>query len=190
MEDNEFSNILADEILRRLDEPTDDRRPLKYNIQRYASIKEIIRALRISQKEITSRILCEILGIRRAKSAVPVLVECLDDPSPSVKEVAAEALGRIGSTKAGEELLNHFDEDPTYPWFAIALGAIGYRPAIPSLINALSSPFAIVRGGSAWALGELKAYEARNALEGALEKEDNEYAINRMQEALHQIKEN
>jgi HEAT repeat protein len=187
MENINFPSLHAKEIVNILEAPTDDRRPLTHKLKRYAAIKELVVALQISQTELTRRILCNILGARRAKSAIPVLLECLDDPSPSVKDDAAEALGKIGSIKAGEALLNHFESNPRI-WFAIALGAIGYRAAIPALINGLSSSSAKVRGGSAWSLGELKVNEARKPLEDMLAKEQDEFALDRIREALKAIR--
>jgi HEAT repeat protein len=189
MDNNNFSSLQASDIVRLLEEPTDDRRPLKHNLQRFASVKELIKALQISQTELTRRILSDVLGARRAKSAVHALLECLDDPSPRVKDDASEALGKIGSIKAGASILNHFENEPRL-WYAVALGAIGYRAAIPSLIKALTSPSAKIRGGSAWSLGELKAYEAENILENALAQEDDEYAIDRIRDALKEIRAN
>jgi len=186
MENNNISTIQADEIIRLLEEPTDDRRPLKHKLQRSASVKELVKALTLSQVELTRRILCDILAARKVKSAIPALLECLDDPSPWVKDDAAEALGKIGSIKAGEPLLNHFNNDRSL-WLAVALGAIGYRPAIPSLIASLSSPYGKIRGGAAWALGELRATEAITSLELALSKEDDKYALDRIREALDRI---
>ena len=182
-----YSSIKAQEILRLLEEPTEDRRPLKHKLQHEAPVKELIVALRNSQTELTRRILCDILAARRAKTAVPALIECLDDPSAAVNGDAAEALGKIGSPKAGDALLKHFI-DEQHGWYAVALGAIGYRPAIPYLIDALTNSSGwFVRGGAAWSLGELMAKEATKPLEVALAKENNTYALERIREARDRI---
>jgi HEAT repeat protein len=183
-----FSKLTAPEIITLLEEPTDDRRPLKSKLRYKAPLKELIGALRSSKTELTRRILCDILADRRAKTAVEALIECLDDPSTKVKNDAAEALGKIGSDKAGDALLNHFIEDP-HIWYAIALGAIGYQPAIPFLINALESPSPKIRGWSAWSLGYLKDKKAREALERALVLETDDYSISRIKEALAKLSE-
>jgi HEAT repeat protein len=188
MKNKSFSSIKADEIIRLLEEPTKDRRPLKYKLQREASVKELVNALWSSKKVLTSRILCDILGARRARTAIPALVNCLNQPDQDLKNDAAEALGKIGSPKAGNELLRHFIDEPCL-WYAVALGAIGYNPAIPYLIAALHSASSSVRGGAAWSLGELIAYEAENVLISALAKEDYGYAKNRISEALNIIQE-
>jgi len=184
----DYSLVKAQDIVRLLGEPTDDRRPLTVKLQREAPVRELISALRISDTELSRRILCDILGARRARTAIPALVECLDSPSPSIKDDAAEALGKIGSPRAGPALLSHFVVDPRL-WFAVALGAIGYRPAIPYLIEALENPNAMVRGGAAWALEELKVQESVSALEEALVKEDDPFALEHIRKALDYIRE-
>lgn len=183
-----YSQLRAETIVRLLDEPTEDRRPLKRRLQRSARVKDLVEALRISKNDLTRRILCDILGARRARTAIPVLIECLSVPSAKLQGDAAEALGKIGSQKAGEALLQHFIDDPGVD-LAGALGGIGYRPAIPHLISALADPSMMVRGGAAWALGELRATEALQALEKALESEPevNSYASRRMNEALERL---
>ncbi|OGO31773.1 MAG: hypothetical protein A2136_03655 [Chloroflexi bacterium RBG_16_54_11] len=187
MGSKEYSNIKAEEILRLLEEPTKDRRPLKDKLRREAPVKELIKALRNSQTELTRCILCVILADRQAKTAISALIECLDDPSAAVNDDAAEALGKIGSPKAGDALLKHFIHEK-HGWYAVALGAIGYRPAIPYLMDALiNSSEWFVGGGAAWSLGELMAKEAMTALEIALAKEKNNYASERIREAIDRI---
>jgi HEAT repeat protein len=178
--------INSTEILKWLEEPTEDRRPLKRKLQREALVKDLIKALQQSKTELTKCILCDILAERHAKTALPVLIDCLSDPSEDVRDNAAEALGKIGSPKAGAALLRHFiDEKRT--WFAIALGAVGNQEAIPHLIDALSSPSEMVRGGAAWSLGALHASSARRDLERSLANEKDSYAYERMKEALEII---
>lgn len=181
-----FSSVTANEIIRLLEEPTDDRRPLKNMLRREASVKELVKALWMSKTVLTSRILCDILGARRAKTAIPALLNCLTNPDPSLKNDAAEALGKIGDPKAGEEILKHFIDEPRL-WYAVALGAIGYWPAVPYLINALNSNVGGVRGGAAWSLGEMKVTDAQEALINAFKIEKDQYALDRIQEALENL---
>jgi HEAT repeat protein len=189
MENKNLSLANADEILQLLEEPTEDRRPLKHKLRREASVKELVKALWNSKTILTSRILCDILGARRAKTAIPALLNCLNQPDPDLKNDAAEAIGKIGSPKAGEELLDHFILEPR-GWYAIALGAIGYSPAIPYLIKGLSNASDwLIRGGSAWALGELRVKEAIKPLESSLVIENDKYAFDRMNEAITKIRE-
>jgi len=188
MKNTTYSLVTANEIIRLLEEPTEDRRPLKYSLQREAPVKELVKALWMSNTVLTSRILCDILGARRARTAIPALLNCLTNPDPSLKNDAAEALGKIGDPKAGEQILKHFINEPRL-WFAAALGAIGYRPAIPYLLSALNSNLENVRGGAAWSLGVMKVTDAQEALMNALKIEKDQYALDRIQEALDRIGE-
>ena len=70
---------------------------------------------------------------------------------------------------------------------AAALGAVGYRPAIPLLVKALTNSDANWRGSAAWSLGALQAHEAVNALQSVLRFECHPYAMARMREALNTI---
>ena len=183
---SDYSKVDAKEIVRLLDMPTEDRRPLANGIRKEAQGRQIVKALQISDNELTRLILCDICGKRRLKSAIPTLLDFLDDPSPKIKDYAAEAIGKIGSINAGPQLLEHFIKDPQL-YTAFALGAVGYLPAIPYLMDALSSPRKWIRGGSAWSLGALKAVEAKDALERALAVETEHYPQERMKEALEII---
>ena len=91
-------------------------------------------------------VLCDILADRKAKSAVPALVKCLNDPDPWVVDAAAEALAKIGSPLAGPELLNAFRVHPCF-WIAVALGAVHEDAAVPDLITGLRSESA---NGQGW----------------------------------------
>ena len=186
---NSYSSVKAQEIIQLLEEPTDDRRSLKSKLRREARVKELVEALGLSKTDLTTRILCDILGERKAKTAVPTLIKCLDNPSFSVQDDAAEALAKIGSQEAGDALLKHFNDDPSF-WLAVALGAVGYRSAIPHLIERLkNSRDDMIRGGAAWALGELKAPESVMALKEALSMEGDPFVIERIQKALVNIHE-
>lgn len=182
----DYSSLMAPEIIALLEEPTDDRRPLKRKLRYEARVKELIKALQLSRLELTRCILCDILADRRAKTAIDALVECLDDPSVDVRNYAAEALAKIGSQKSGKALLEHFMKDHQV-WYAIALGAIKYKPSIPYLIDALRSPVPKVRGGAAWSLGYLNVEEAHDALEQALILETDGYSISRIKGALEEL---
>ena len=72
---------------------------------------------------------------------------------------------------------------------AIALGACGYRPAIPDLISLLTTDSGMLHGCAAWSLGELVATESETALINALSSETDEYAIQQMDLALERIRD-
>lgn len=178
---------MPEDIIKLLEAPTTDRRPIKHYLKRKAPIRILIEALKKSKMPRTKRILCDILGSRQAKSAIPILISCLNDHDWEVRNDAAEALANIRSSKAGEALLQHLINDPL-PAYAGALGAIGYYPAIPFLIEALKNPIPRLRGTAAWSLGELKAKESFTQLELSLITETDAYAIDHMKEALNKIK--
>jgi len=68
-----------------------------------------------------------------------------------------------------------------------ALGAVGYRPAIPTLIDLLLAQTGMLRGCAAWSLGALGATQARHPLQEALAREAHPYAQERMRVALEEI---
>lgn len=181
-------NFTAEEIVRLLEEPTDDRRPLKHQIKREALLKNIIQALRISKTPLTRSILCDVIRYRyrHAKTAIPVLIECLDDPNEKVRSDSAEALSKIGGDEAGKALLAHFEEE-TLPAYAFGLGEIGYRAAIPALIKALRDDSHTVRAGAANSLGVMRASEAKDALLELLKNEKDELVIKHIRKAINNI---
>lgn len=152
---------------------------------------EIVKAVDESSNPTTVQILCDILGELHAREAAPKLMECLVHPSAGVRSSAADALAKVGAEQAGAMLLERFSgaetEGSVVRMLATALGAVGYRPAIPQLVNALKSPDASLRGSAAWSLGALQAREAKEPLRLALEAEDNSYARARMKEAVESI---
>jgi epoxyqueuosine reductase len=55
----------------------------------------------------------------------------------------------------------------------VALGNIGDQKAVPALVNALHDQEALIRGHAAWALGRIRSGEAINALQQALQTEED-----------------
>ncbi len=55
----------------------------------------------------------------------------------------------------------------------VALGNSGDRQAVPALIGALHDHEPLVRGHAAWALGRIGGEEARQALQDALQREED-----------------
>lgn len=187
-----MKNLTATEISQLLANLGNEGYSIKRRIRREAPLKEIIAALENSINPDMKEILCDILGELHAKMAVPALISCLDDPSPGVRSSAADALAKIGSPRAGEALLRRFSgeetEDEVRRMIALALGAVGYQPAIPKLIEALADPDSSLRGSVAWSLGALRANEAIDVLQQVLASETNPYAVARIQESLEAIK--
>ena len=159
----------------------------KRQILRNATNREIVRALRITTDRLTCQILCDILGEKHAKTAVEILLLCLNHESERVRASAADALAKIKDAKTGQSLLQHLKKEPDIgakAMIIIAVGAVGYKPAIPFLIPLLTANDRSIRGSAAWSLGALGAYEAREPLQVALSKEIESYPKERIQETL------
>ena len=178
------------DIIILLQEPNKDRRPIKHQLKSEAYLKGLIQALKISKTPLTRRILCDIIGYRHrfAKSAVPVLIECLDDHDWKVRSDAAEALSKIGGMKAGKSLLNHLEEEelPAYIW---SLGSMGYRDAIPIIEKSLHSNSRKVRAASAWSLSALNDLNARILLIESIKNEKDKWVKDYMQDALDKFED-
>jgi HEAT repeat protein len=183
-----MDNLNAAEILRLLAEPSETF--LQIRLRKQASIREMCRALAQTTDAHSRQVLCDVLGFRHAKSAVSLLIECLSDPTEKVRASAADALGKIGDSRAGEALMHQFEVENALPvrrMLACVLGAVNYKPAIPHLIQCLQDSDASLRGCAAWALGILRASEAVDGLRKALTRETEAYPKVRIQEALHLI---
>lgn len=140
----------------------------------------------------TRYLLCYLLGSRHSLRAVPLLLELLNDPDASVRGESADALAKIRSERAGPRLRDRLSleqDDGVRQMVAIALGACGYRPAIPDLISLLTTDSGMLHGCAAWSLGELVATESETALINALSSETDEYAIQQMDLALERIRD-
>jgi HEAT repeat protein len=174
-------------IIQLLEEPMDDRRQIKKEIEDKASIEDLQNALRFAKKPITKQILCELLGNRQNDSAIPILLNVLQDETASVRAAAADAISKIRCVIAGKPLMDQLvieNDKGAKQMIILALGAVGYSPAIPKLIECLSDSNGTLRGCAAWSLGTLNAKEARKIMLDMLQYERNEYAKKRLTEAL------
>jgi HEAT repeat protein len=179
-------------LIRLIDDPSTSYLML-YAIQQDARIRDVIAALRLHQGDYFVRgELCYILGSRQARSAVPVLLEALDDESAYVRVQAADALGKVASPAAGPalfQILTRGDPRDPYTWLMTATAACGYRPVFPILLPYLTDSDEQMRAAAAWGLGRLRAIEAEGPLWKALETEDYAMARENMNEALALIRE-
>jgi len=177
----------ASDIIRLLEESSSGAQA-KLRIMADASTTEIVRALETCNAEIARQILCDIVGVRHAQAAVPILITCLGDSAVGVRSAAADALAKIGDKRAGPALLERFttleSELPVCRMLAVALGAVYYDDAIPHLIESLRHTDGSLRGCAAWSLGHLGATEALLPLQEALRHEQMNYAAERMREAV------
>lgn len=183
-----MENLKAQDIIQLLESPSMTFAQL--HLRKHASVKELCRALEFCSKAHTRQVLCDVLGFRHAKSAVPLLVQCLEDSASGVRSSAADALGKIGDLRAGAALMNHFQQETELPvrrTLACALGAVGCKPAIPLLIDCLRGSDLSLRGCAAWSLGILRAVEALPMLDMAHIRETEAWPKARIHEALQQI---
>jgi bilin biosynthesis protein len=160
-------------------------------IQRSVHVDDLIESLKRAETALSRQILSDILGYRGSKRAVAVLIEHLEDDSLEVRASAADALAKISDRRAGEALLRRLDaesSDRVKQMLAAALGAVGYEPAIPRLIELLDHPDATIRGCAAWSLGVLQATSALEVLQNQLELETNEYSLEQISTAILEIK--
>jgi HEAT repeat protein len=189
----------AAEIIQILEEPTKNRWPAIDRIIDEANVSEVIAALQQSTTPLTRRILSDILGFRAevglpdTKRATPALVEALHDPNQSVRNSAADALGKIADPAAGPALLEQYHKEkegsPVRHMLASALGAPQYTPAIPTLIQALSSSDDMLRRAATWGLSQFKTQEAKKALQQALATAIDPSTIEIMKETLQKLEE-
>jgi HEAT repeat protein len=115
-----------------------------------------------------------MLGTVKDSQAVPALMKALADPDLNVKHSAAEALGKIGDSRAVEPLIDALMMDMWLQFPAtIALGDIGDSRAVKPLIKLLAIPGA--NAPAIQALGKLADPSALQPLSAFLE--DNEPAL-------------
>ena len=160
---------------------------VKREIQRHTPVRTLIATLQQSTDSHASRILCELLGERRAKSALSALLACLTHHDSGVQYEAADALAKIREPATGPALFTRLTtehETSVQAMLLLALGAVGYHPAIPYFVTALSASDASVRASAAWSLGALQASEAYQALESIQANETDTYARKQIADAL------
>ncbi len=189
----------AAEIIHLLEKPTKNRWSFVGYIRDEAAISDLVTALRTSTTPSTRTLLCYILaqrpeaGFTDTKQATPALIEALHDPDPEVRDQAAEALERIGDPEAGPALLEQYHKEKSDSGvrevLASALGQSHYEPAIPTLIEALSSSDEGLRHGAARGLSQFKTQEAKKALQQAMATAIDPPTIKIMKETLQKLEE-
>jgi hypothetical protein len=166
-------DLNARSIVRLLEKKTKDRRPLIRHLRDRAPVAELTRALTQAKVPRTRQLISDVLGYKRAKSAVPVLAQLLGDEHPKVRFAAADAIGKIfllnpsqrqnGRRDAGEALYRALESE-TEPGlrevFITALGAVRYEPALPALRAALDSPDEPLQKAARWALERFEPDDA------------------------------
>jgi HEAT repeat protein len=157
-----------------------------------ADADALIKALEEASTEHIRIILCDVLGWRHEKSAVPILINMLENDSFKVRSSAADALAKIGDPASGSALLRRLElpdsKISVRRMLLAALGAVNCQEAIPLLIEYLQNPDPSQRGSAAWSLGAMKASESLPKLEKALKSERSQYPRQRMIEAISKIR--
>jgi HEAT repeat protein len=180
-------------IVRLLEMPFEDTRPLKRQLANEVPTPTLILAFEEATRPRTRWLLCDVLGMQRDALALPILLASLEDESTTLRAIAAEALGRLGVSEAGPALLARFsdpNEDVGVRRAAgSALGAVGHRPAVAALAAALSDDDAGLRASAALSLGLLRDPAAIEALKAALARETEWFPQRRILDALANIGE-
>jgi uncharacterized protein YjbI with pentapeptide repeats len=123
----------------------------------------------------TRPLLCDAVGWHRPAGATAALVAHLADGAPAVRLAAVRALAAVADPAAGPALAAAFAApDPDLSVrraLLVALGAVGHRAAIPTLMEWLDNPDDVQRALAAEALAALGAEEAVPALAEAIARE-------------------
>lgn len=116
------------------------------------------------------------VGELKDKTAIPILLNLLEDSIPLVRFEAGVALGKIGDPGAIEPLFNAVKREP-YEEIAIAFtkvfGNFGLK-AVDPLINLTSSPRSLVRKTACQSLGRIGSNKAVDPLLRCLDDHDQE----------------
>jgi HEAT repeat protein len=155
----------AAEIIARLEEPTEDRRPLMGALRDQAPAVALMDALAVAGSPLTRQLLADLLGDRGDPAAAEVLAAALDDPDEGVRAAAADALGKLFmadepppadvAAHVGAAMLARFEAEPSATvrrTLASAVGAARYEPAIPALRAALEGDDRSLAYSAGWGL--------------------------------------
>ena len=121
-----------------------------------------------------------LLGRLGNEEHLPALEKCLDSTDYRVQREAIKSIQNIGGRDAGRILHDKFEyvDEQLQPYIISVIGALQYKPAIPWLIDKLSSnPLVASRGNrdeirekACEALGRMKAGQAISALDSIIRK--------------------
>lgn len=159
------------------------------------AIPALIRALESPQAKDPELLQCNaarLLGLLKAKEAVPLLRTVLREGSQRVVNAAVEALGRIGDPVALPDLLEMAQSSDFYVQMAaiFALGSMGDARAEPALLKLLSEhPNDNVRFAAAEALAKVGTPAAIPVLEQRLQAESLRSVRGRINWALRMLRQ-
>ena len=183
-------------LLRALEQPSHVPFSLRRRLEDEVPETVVVAALEQVGDGDAQVMLMHALGHRGAVAALPEMITRLDDPDPDIRHYAADAIGDLGAVvtgrgerlppEVGQALFDRYTDGASSTMLS-AMGAVGYRPAIPLLITKLESPVWDERDLAAWALGFLRATEARDPLAAALAVEADAHAQGAMRWALERV---
>ena len=149
--------------------------------------------------EIPQWLKIRLLIITRSELAIPQLIKALDDYSSEIeREIAAEALGKLGSEKAIPGLLKPpgLFRQPTYAyefclpsgWYADrVLDKLGSEKVTPHLLKALEDSDEVIRWRAATALERLGSEEAIPSLLKVLKNPESFVHLNEAKKVLGKL---
>jgi HEAT repeat protein len=127
-------------------------------------VELLIKLLADNTSNLFKESVCDILGEKKSKEAVEVLIGCLTDIDDGIKFKATIALGKIGDKRATKPLtkkLNKNVDSLLKSEAIIALGRIGDESATKPLISILKfDQDLFVKHHAVRALGEIGSKEA------------------------------
>jgi len=150
------------------------------------TVEPLISVL-LTRKEPAARMnAAKAMGELGNKRAIKPLIVTLKDPERNVRWSAVKALGRLRAEQAIEPLIAMFEDRDMQESAVTALAQIG-RPAVLSLIAALTERKREVRIGAARALGQIGGTHALEALLISLREDKDRIVRARVAVALGQI---
>jgi len=140
----------------------------------------ITRIIRSADDKRVKSIVLRIVGLSKAKFAVPVIAECVKDPDKRVRANAIESLAELGNEDVIELIkpaLNDFD-NRVKANAAKGLWKLGGARSLQILREMLSDNDKWMRASAAYALGEIGVIQVAEILQMALNDSDNDVKVN------------
>ncbi|WP_442932304.1 HEAT repeat domain-containing protein [Micromonospora sp. NBC_01699] len=167
-----MSGLSANEIVLALSGECSDRRSLMRELVTKAEAPELVQALRQAETPFLRQLICDLLARLRNPVALDTLLECLVDPSSSVRVAAADAIGKIfgyvDSPPTGQrpkvfaEMVARLAEEsaPSVRSTLLqSLALLGDRSVRPVLEAALNESDPRVQKQATWGTGYLESRE-------------------------------
>lgn len=140
----------------------------------------ITKIIKNSDDKRVKAIVLRIVGLSKAKFAVPVISECIKDPDKRVRANAIESLAELGNEDVIELIkpaLNDFD-NRVKANAAKGLWKLGGARSLQILREMLTDNDKWMRASAAYALGEIGVIQVAEILQMALNDSDNDVKVN------------